>query len=155
MNDIDIRSQEDRPQLDALPEWPTRTIALLATVDQGPFVIPISAPLRVGDRSILLTLRRTRGSLTRLRDLPQVALTVLTERDIAFTARGRARIIEEPMSRAPDYAAVALDVEHIDDHRQKEFHVDSGIGRTWIDEGEQRALGERSGALRELATRRA
>jgi Pyridoxamine 5'-phosphate oxidase len=150
MNDIDSRSQEGHPRLDALPEWPTRTIALLATIDEGPFAIPISAPLRAGDRSILFALRRTRGPLTRLRERPQVALTVLTEEDIAFTARGHARIIEEPMSRAPDYAAVVLDVEQIDDHRQ-EFRVDSGIGRSWIDRGEQRALGERVDALRELA----
>ena len=49
------------------------------------FAIPVSAPLRAGDRSIVFTLRRTRGSLARLREHAQVALTVLTEGDIAFT----------------------------------------------------------------------
>ena len=79
-----------------------------------------------------------------------MALTVLAEGNVAFTARGDARIVEEPMARAPDYAAVAIDVEHIEDHRQPEFVVDSGVGRRWIDEDEQRSLGERVQALKEL-----
>jgi hypothetical protein len=45
------------PQLDALPQWPQRTIALLATLDDGgPFAIPVSAPVRAGERRILLSL---------------------------------------------------------------------------------------------------
>jgi hypothetical protein len=58
------------------------------------------------------------------------------------------------MATAPDYSAVELNVEHIDDHRQKEFLVESGIGRRWIDDLEQRALGERVEALRRLADRK-
>jgi hypothetical protein len=80
-----------------------------------------------------------------------VALTVLAEGDIAFTARGWARVVEERLARAPDYAAVAIDVEHIDDHRQPEFAVESGIDRRWLDEDEQRALRERVEVLGELA----
>jgi hypothetical protein len=55
------------------------------------------------------------------------------------------------MAGAPDYAAVAIDVDHIDDHRQTEFLVESGVGREWLDEDERRALGERVAVLRELA----
>jgi len=47
--------------LEALPDWPTRTIAVLATYDgSGPRAIPVSAPVRAGDHSILLNLHRTR-----------------------------------------------------------------------------------------------
>jgi Pyridoxamine 5'-phosphate oxidase len=141
----------EHPGLEALPEWPMRTIAVLATVDQGPYAIPVSAPLRAGDRRILLALRGDRGSLARLRMRDRVALVVLTEGDIAFTARGRARVVQEPMERAPDYAAVAIDVEHIDDHRQAEFVVEAGIDRRWVDESEKRGLGERVAALSDLA----
>jgi hypothetical protein len=136
----------------ALPEWPTRTIAVLATVDDGPHAIPVSAPLRAGDRRILLSLHSSRGSLSRLRDRPQVALAVLTEGNVAFTARGQARIVEEPMAAAPDYAAVAIDVEQIDDHRQPAFLVEAGVARRWLDEQERDALGERVRALAELAS---
>jgi pyridoxamine 5'-phosphate oxidase-like protein len=135
-----------------LPEWPTRTIAVLATVDDGPYAIPVSAPLRAGDRRILLSLHRTRGSLSRLRERPKVALAVLTEGNIAFTARGRARIVQEPMAAAPDYAAVAIDVEQVDDHRQAGFVVEGGVGRRWLDEGERDALGERVSALKGLVS---
>jgi hypothetical protein len=146
-----MSAAREHPRLEALPRWPTRTIAVLATVDQGPYAIPVSAPLRIEDRRILFTLRRSRGSLARLRQRAQVALTILAEGDIAFTARGGARIVQEPLARAPDYAAVAIDVEHIDDHRQADFLVASGIDRRWVDEDEQRALRDRVEALRELA----
>jgi hypothetical protein len=130
-----------------LPDWPSRTIAVLSTVAECPHAIPVSAPVRAGDRRILLSLHRDRGSLARLRRRPEVALTVLTEGDIAFTARGRASVVDEPMGCAPDYVAVAIDVEAVDDHRQAAFQVESGVGRRWIDDSEKRALGERVAAL--------
>ena len=135
----------------ALPTWPGRTVAVLATVGNGPHAIPVSAPMRAGDRQILVTLHRTRGSLERLRRQPQVALLVLAEGDVAFTARGRAAIVEEPMSGAPDYAAVRIEVDAVDDHRQPAFVVDAGVGRQWVDESEQRALRARIERLGELA----
>src|SRR5215217_1829961 len=134
-----------------LPEWPTRTIAVLSTVNETPHSIPVSAPLRAGDRRILFNLHRGRDSLARLRERPGVALTILAAGDTAFTARGRARIVEEPMAAAPDYAAIAVEVEHVDDHRQPGFRVESGVDREWIDADEQRALGARVRALRDLA----
>jgi len=145
-----VRGAREHPRLATLPEWPTRTIGVLSTVEEGPYAIPVSAPQRAGDRRILLSLHRDRGSLARLRLRPQVALTLLTEGDVAVTARGRAWIVEQPMAGAHDYAAVAIDVEHIDDHRQPAFLVESGVDRRWVDESEQRALRERVNALRAL-----
>jgi hypothetical protein len=136
-----------------LPEWPTRTIAVLATLGDGPHAIPVSAPVRAGDRRILLSLHRSRGTLSRLRERPQVALVVLTEGNTAFTARGRAAVVEEPMAVAPDYAAVQIDVEQIDDHRQDAFLVEGGVDRRWLDEAERDALGERVRALTALGSR--
>ena len=133
-----------------LPEWPGRTVGVLATVsDDGPHAIPISAPVRAGDRRILFSLHRTRDSLARLRQRPQVALAVLTEGNVAFTARGRARVLEEPMAVDPDYAAVEVDVDAVDDHRQPGFEVTAGVDRNWHDPAERDALGTRVGALRE------
>lgn len=139
------------PALEQLPEWPLRTVAILATVDQMPYAIPVSAPVRAADRSILIALKRSRGSLARLRTQPEVALAVLAGGNAAFTARGRAQVVEEHMATTPDYAAVGIDVEQIDDHRQAAFEVDSSIGRRWLDEDEQRILGERIRELQELA----
>ena len=139
------------PEREALPEWPTRTIAVLATLGDGPHAIPVSAPVRASDHRILLSLRRDRGSLSRLRDRPEVAVLILTEGNVAFTARGRARVVEEPMSTAPDYAAVAIDVGHVDDHRQPAFSVEAGVDRRWVDDAERDALGARVRALAQIA----
>jgi hypothetical protein len=139
------------PALEQLPEWPLRTVAILATVDRVPYAIPVSAPVRAADRSILIALKRSRGSLGRLRRRPEVALAVLAGGNVAFTARGRAQVVEEHLAATPDYAAVAIDVEQIDDHRQPAFEVESGVGRRWLDEDEQRTLRERIRELQELA----
>ena len=135
-----------------LPDFPTRTIAVLATVDDGPHAIPVSAPVRAGDRRILLSLHNTRGSLARIRRRPAVALTVLSAENVAFTARGHAHIVEESMPVSPSYAAVAIEVEHVDDHRQPGFVVEAGVDRRWLDETERDALGERVRALTRLAS---
>ena len=138
-----------------LPEWSTRTIAVLSTVDgEQPHAIPVSAPVRAGDRRILISLHHTRDSLRRLHGNPYVALVILTGDNIALTARGRAKVVQEPMTVAPEYVAVAIDVEQIDDHRQPGFVVDSGVGRKWLDETERDSLGQRVRALGELASRR-
>jgi Pyridoxamine 5'-phosphate oxidase len=142
----------DHPELAVLPEWALRTIGVLATVDDCPHAIPISAPMRAGDHCILLSLHRDRGSLARRREEPRVALLILAEGDLAFTARGRAQLVSEPLAGAPEYVGIAITVETIDDHRQAAFRVESGAGRTWIDESERMASAERVvGALRQLA----
>jgi len=135
----------------SLPEWPARTIAVLATVDDGPHAIPVSAPVRADDHTILIGLHRSRDSLARLRLRPEVALLVLAEGNVAFTARGTARVTAEPMPDGPDYAAVAIDVTEVDDHRQPAFTVEAGVDRAWVDDTEREALGRRVQALRGLA----
>src|SRR5262249_48051097 len=96
-------------------------------------------------------LRRDRGSLERLCQLSHAAVVLLCEGNVAFTARGTAWVVESPMRGAQDYTAVILDVDQIDDHRQPQFVVESGVGRAWVDEEEKQFLGARVAALRELA----
>src|SRR5690349_14061359 len=85
-----------------LPPWPQRTVAVLSTVDEDVHAIPVSAPVRAGDRAILLSLHRSRDTLGRIRRWPEVALTFLAEGDVAFTARGRATVVEDPMAIDPE-----------------------------------------------------
>jgi hypothetical protein len=54
------------------------------------------------------------------------------------------------MLRAPAFAAVAIDVEEIDDHRQRELVIDSGISLDWANERTQRFLQAHLLALREF-----
>ena len=39
--------------LPTLPQWPQRTVAVLSSVDEGVHAIPVSAPVRAGDRQIV------------------------------------------------------------------------------------------------------
>ncbi|MEV0364257.1 hypothetical protein ACIBEK_29415 [Nocardia fusca] len=141
----------DHPELDALPEWPQETIAVLVTTDPAPHAIPVSWPVRAGDRRILLSLKFDRGSLARLRERPQVALLILGGGNVALCARGAAKVIAEEMPGADDYVAVRLDVDVIDDHRQSAFAVAQGIQRTVLDDSELRALEHRVATLKSWA----
>ncbi|MCA2205994.1 MULTISPECIES: pyridoxamine 5'-phosphate oxidase family protein [Nocardia] len=141
----------DHPELDVLPVWPQETIAVLVTTDPAPHAIPVSWPVRAGDRRILISLRTNRGSLARLRERPEVALLILGGGNVALSARGRATVIAEQMPEAEDYAAVRIDVDVIDDHRQSAFAVDRGIQRTVLDDTELRALEGRVETLRTWA----
>jgi hypothetical protein len=146
-----VAFQQQSPKRRPLPEWPEKTIAVLSTQNEEVHAIPITAPLRIGDRQILLRLKRCRESLARLREHPKVALTIFAKGNLAFTARGPARVVQEAMVSAPMFAAVAIDVENIDDHRQREFAVDSGVGLDWANERTQRFVQEHLNALREVA----
>lgn len=139
-------SSRERPQ-GRLPEWPQRTVAVLSTVDEDVHAIPVSAPVRASDRAILLSLHRSRDTLGRIRSWPEVALTFLAEGDVAFTVRGRATVVEEPMAVDPDYAAVSIAVDHVDDHRQPTFRVTAGVDREWVDQAARAALATRVRAL--------
>jgi len=130
-----------------LPRWPQRTVAVLSTVDEGVHAIPVSAPVRAGDRRILLSLHRSRDTLGRIRRWPEVALTILAEDDLAFTARGRAMIAEDPMAVDPEYVAVAIEVTQVDDHRQPAFRVTGGVDREWVDQAARTRLAARLRAL--------
>jgi len=87
---IIVASQQQYPKRKPLPEWPEKTIAVLSTENGEVHAIPITAPLRAGDRRILFRLRRCRESLARLREHPKVALTIFATGNLAFTARGPA-----------------------------------------------------------------
>ncbi|MFD4351872.1 hypothetical protein ACFWPK_24810 [Nocardia sp. NPDC058519] len=152
--EVDPASQDvmnDHPELDVLPVWPQETIAVLVTTDPSPHAIPVSWPVRAGDRRILISLKSDRGSLARLREQPEVALLILGGGNVALCARGRAKVIAEQMPSAQDYTAVQLDVDVIDDHRQSAFAVDRGIQRTVLDATELRALEGRVETLRTWA----
>ena len=146
-----VASQRQYPKRKPLPEWPEKTIAVLSTQNEEVHAIPITAPLRIGDRQILLRLKRCRESLARLREHPKVALTIFAKGNLAFTARGPARVVQEPMLSAPMFAAVAIDVENIDDHRQRDLVVDSGVSLDWTNERTQQLLQEHLDSLREVA----
>ena len=132
-----------------LPEWPPGTVAILAT--RGPHAIPVSTALRAGPNCVLLALAPSRGSLMRLRVDTRVALTVLSATDKAFTARGRARVVADPLPGAETVVAVAIDVTEVSDHFRDTYTIEGGVQWRWTDaEAERRDAAVRE-ALQALA----
>jgi hypothetical protein len=125
-----------RDDLDRLPAWAPGAVAVLATVaERGhPHAIPVSTAVVAGPQRVLLALASSRGSLQRLRDAPQVALAVLAEGDVAFTAHGKAQVVEEPLEEVEGVVAVAVEVDSIQDHRQPTFEVETGVRWRWTDD---------------------
>ena len=123
-----------------LPDWPQGTVAILTTAGEVPHAIPVSTALRVGPRTAIFGLARRRESLARLRADPRVALTVLAAGDVAFTAHGRAAVLDEV---AEGVVAVRLDVDRVQEHGQPTFVIDDGVVWHWTD----KAAEERNGAV--------
>jgi hypothetical protein len=125
-----------RDELDRLPAWTPGAVAVLATVAESgqPHAIPVSTALAAAPRRVLLALASGRGSLQRLLDQPRVALAVLDEDDVAFTAHGRARVVQDPLEGVDGVVAVAVEVDSIQDHRQPTFEVEAGVRWRWRDE---------------------
>jgi flavin reductase (DIM6/NTAB) family NADH-FMN oxidoreductase RutF len=128
--------------VDALPEWPEGTAAVLSTGAGHPHAIPVSTAVRVGPRTIHFALSLRRESLVRLRQDPRCALTVMA-RDVAFTALGRA--VEFALDDR--VTGLRLEVEEIQDHLQPTFAISAGVDWRWSDEGAARADAELRAAL--------
>jgi hypothetical protein len=140
-----------RSDLDVLPEWEPGTVAVLS-VSAGPaHAIPVSTAVRVGPRTVVFALALGRESLARLRQDPRCALTVMAGGNIALTAHGSATIVEEPMVVSDRVAAVRIDVEAIQDHRQDTFEIDDGVRWQWTDPGAEQRDREIRAALSRLA----
>jgi oxalate decarboxylase len=142
---IVVAARVAHAQLDALPHWSERALSVLSTTDGGPHSIPVGTIVRAGDRRILFALNHARGSLARLRSAPHVALAVLDD-ELAFTASGTARVVQESIPREPGFAAVELQVDSIDDHRPGA----PAVGVELVDEGGLHSLRDGIAALREL-----
>lgn len=136
-----------------LSEWRDGTVAILSTISGGmPHAIPVSTAVRAGPRRLLFALAYSRGSLARLRADPRAALSLIGAGDIAFTVRGRAAVVVESLEGVENVAAVALDVEQIDDHARAEFEILDGVRWRWLDESAQRRDRQVRAALRALAS---
>jgi flavin reductase (DIM6/NTAB) family NADH-FMN oxidoreductase RutF len=140
-----------RPEPDALPEWEPGTVVVLSTGAGPPHAIPVSTAVRTGPATIVLALALQRESLARLREDARCALTVIAAGDVAFTAHGRATIVEDPMAVSDRVAAVRIDVEAIQDHGQDRFEIDDAVRWHWTDREAERRDAEIRAALSRLA----
>ena len=133
-----------------LPAWEDGTVAVLSTGGGPPHAIPVSTGVRAGPAAVLLALALRRVSLARLRADPAVALTIMAA-DVACTALGRATVVREPMAVADTVAAVLIDVDEIQDHRQPRFAIHDGVAWRWTDAEARARDAEIRAELRALA----
>jgi hypothetical protein len=134
-----------------LPEWGPATVAVLSTGAGPPHAIPISTAVRAGARTVVLALALRRESLARLRDDPRCALTVIAGGDVAFTAHGRATVVEEVLAEFDGVTAVRIDVDAIQDHGQDTFMIEAGVRWRWTDRDAERRDADIRAALARLA----
>jgi hypothetical protein len=142
-----VRPAAMHPHIPALPHWPEGSVAVLSTMNGSLHAIPVVTVLRVGDRKILIALARSRGSVLRIHQHAVVAITLLIEGNHAFTARGRARIVQDTMDGAKEFSAIAIDVAEIEDHRQASFSVDSGVSLHWNSDADRTVFRDHIGLL--------
>jgi hypothetical protein len=131
-----------------LPDWPAGTVTILATAGHAPHTIPVSAAVRAGPRYVLIALGSGRRSLSRLRNDPRMALTILAG-DVAVTAHGRARVLEQPLVEG--VVAVEIEVDDVQDHDRPTFAIESGVRWRWADREAQQRDDEVHAALARLA----
>jgi hypothetical protein len=137
--------------MDALPEWEHGSVAILSTTGEAPHAIPVSTAVRAGPRRVLLALSVRRYSLALLRAQPRVALTIVVAGDVAVTAHCHATVRAEPMRASEGVAAIALEVESIQDHGRATFVIDEGVRWRWVDAEAERADAAIRAELLELA----
>lgn len=134
-----------------LPSWPAGTVTILATSGAQPHAIPVSAAVRAGPDRVLIALAAGRESLTRLLADPRVALLILSEDDVALTAHGSARVIQQDL--VDGVVAVEIEVERIQNHGRKTFVIEAPVRWRWTDPVAQARDGEVRAALERLAER--
>ena len=105
--------------------------------------------MRAGPRRILLGLADRRESLARLRADPAVTVAILSP-GAAFSADGRARVLDE--KAGAKVSAVAVEVDELHDHLRPTFAIESGPGWHWTDADAAVADAEVQAALARLAT---
>jgi len=128
--------------------WPAGTVVMLATLGEGPHVIPVSAARRTSDGDVLLALAKSRGSLARLRADPRVAVLVLAATDIAVTFHGRATVVDEGLGE--HVVAVRVEVQSVAHHERASFVIESGVAWHWTDETARARDAEVNAALARL-----
>jgi hypothetical protein len=132
--------------MDALPEWPDGTVAVLTTAGEAPHAIPVSLVLRAGPRAVVLGLAERRGSLARLRGDTRCSVTILAEGDHAFTIAGRAVSFHD----AGPVIGVRVEADELIDHNRPTYEITGGVQWRWTDPQAEQRDGEARAALRGL-----
>jgi hypothetical protein len=132
-----------------LPNWPAGTVTILSTSGAEPHAIPVSAAVRAAPDRVLIALAAGRESLRRLLADPRVALAILAEGDVALTAYGPARVIQEDL--VDGVVAVEIEVQRVQNHGRDTFVIEAAVRWRWTDPEAQARDADVRTALEHLA----
>jgi hypothetical protein len=132
-----------------LPNWPPGTVTILSTSGAQPHAIPVSAAVRAAPNRVLIALAAGRESLTRLLADPRVALAILAEGNVALTAYGNARVIQDNL--VDGVVAVEIEVERVQNHGRDTFVIEAAVRWRWTNLEAQARDAEVRMALEHLA----
>jgi len=132
-----------------LPNWPEGTVTILSTSGAEPHAIPVSAAVRAAPDRVLIALAAGRESLRRLLADPRVALAILAEGDVALTAYGHARVIQEDL--VDGVVAVEIEVQRVQNHGRDTFVIEAAVRWRWTDPEAQARDADVRTALEHLA----
>ncbi|MBN2230824.1 MAG: pyridoxamine 5'-phosphate oxidase family protein [Candidatus Thorarchaeota archaeon] len=119
---------------DAFSAWKKADGALnpssvVATTDEdgAPRVAPFGSMRAVTPKLLRFIAHRYHDTLANLKRDPRVMVAMICPPDLALSARGKARIIEEPFSLDNNYALIEIDIEEVKNDMPVKIGIDSGI----------------------------
>lgn len=103
--------------------------SVVATVDEdgSPRVAPFGSLRAITPSMLRFIAHRYHDTLANLKREPRVMVSMICAPDIAVSVRGRARIVEEPLSIDNNYALIEIDIEEVKNDMPVKIGIDSGI----------------------------
>ena len=103
--------------------------SVVATIDAdgAPRVAPFGSLRAVNPRLLRFIAHQYHDTLANLKRDPRCMVSMICPPDIAVSVRGRARIVEDPLSIDNNYALIEIDIEEVKNDMPVRIGIDSGI----------------------------
>lgn len=103
--------------------------SVVATIDEdgAPRIAPFGSMRAVNPRLLRFIAHRYHDTLANVKRDSRITIAMICPPDIAVSARGRARIVEEPFSLDENYALIEIDIEEVKNDMPIRIGIDSGI----------------------------
>jgi len=103
--------------------------SVVATIDEdgSPRVAPFGSLRAVSPRLLRLIIGRYHDTLVNMKRDDRTMVAMICPPDVAVSARGRARIVENPFSLDENYALVEIDIEEVKNDMPIRVGLETGI----------------------------
>ena len=103
--------------------------SVVATIDEdgSPRVAPFGSLRAVSPRLLRLIIGRHHDTLSNMKRDDRTMVTMICPPNVAVSARGKARVVEEPFSLDENYALVEIDIEEVKNDMPIRVGLETGI----------------------------